>query len=98
MGRKAYCCWCEKNPNPTEANPKNGLTWIHLSCFLRFYHTLAYLEGVKKRLEKGESFEDIARYLSRLDEHEKKLDNILQMIYGDVMPPVIESEDCRTSR
>ena len=76
---KAFCLWCERNPNSTAARPKDGLAWIHLKCFMEMRHNMGDLEEVKKLLANNEEPE-IKAFLQRMEDHRRRWNGSMRFL------------------
>jgi hypothetical protein len=77
---RAYCIWCESNPNSNPCRPKDGMAWIHLSCFMDMHNAVREYEKVKEQLKGGESYEEIARFLKRMEDHHRRWNGSMRLL------------------
>jgi len=73
---RAYCIWCETG----DGQPKPDMFWIHIDCFHKLSDFLDDFKSVKKRLEEGESTEEISRFLNRMRDFNERWDKTIKII------------------
>jgi hypothetical protein len=76
---KRWCIWCETGADPKKSN----YMWIHQKCFFEMHEGVGLIEGVKKRLDEGKSFKEIADYIKSMEDFSRRWDNVMEKLNID---------------
>ncbi|UCD07128.1 MAG: hypothetical protein JSW41_04855 [Candidatus Aenigmatarchaeota archaeon] len=65
----AFCLWCETGD---EDDLEDGMFSIHPSCFHKMSDAKDDIKSVKKRLDRGETTEEIVRFIKRMEDFDRR--------------------------
>ena len=80
---KAWCMWCEMGDQYPPMYKRNGMVWIHESCFLEITDLKGEIKHIRALLdgkEPGPKGDTIESFLERTEDFKKRWNKSMELI------------------